>query len=97
MKLLKSNKVKFVFIALLCLVGGVYLLFNEKGVIRYVELKNEVDELNEKIELLEKENKKLEGEIDSLKKKIPSKIEQTAREKYDMIRPGEKKIEFEEE
>lgn len=97
MKLLKSNKVKFVFIALLCLVGGVYLLFNEKGVIRYVELKNEVDELNEKIELLEKENRKLEGEIDSLKKKVPSKIEQTAREKYDMIRPGEKKIEFEEE
>lgn len=97
MKLLKSNKVKFLFIALLCLVGGVYLLFNEKGVIRYVELKGEVDELNEKIELLEKENRKLEGEIDSLKKKIPAKIEKTAREKYDMIRPNEKKIEFVEE
>ncbi|MCJ7554793.1 MAG: septum formation initiator family protein, partial [Ignavibacteriaceae bacterium] len=88
MKLLKSNRVKFLFIALLCLVGGVYLLFNEKGVIRYVELKNEVDGLNEQIELLEKENKKLEGEIDSLKKKIPAKIERTAREKYDMIRPN---------
>ena len=97
MKLLKSNKVKFLFIALLCLVGGVYLLFNEKGVIRYVELKNEVDGLNEQIELLEKENKKLEGEIDSLRKKIPAKIEKTAREKYDMIRPNEKKIEFVEE
>lgn len=97
MKLLKSNRVKFLFIALLCLVGGVYLLFNEKGVIRYVELKNEVDGLNEQIELLEKENKKLEGEIDSLKKKIPAKIERTAREKYDMIRPNEKKIEFVEE
>ncbi len=97
MKLLKSNKVKFLFIALLCLVGGVYLLFNEKGVIRYVELKGEVDELNEKIELLEKENRILEGEIDSLRKKIPAKIEKTAREKYDMIRPNEKKIEFVEE
>ena len=97
MKLLKSNKVKFLFIALLCLVGGVYLLFNEKGVIRYVELKNEVDGLNEQIELLEKENKKLECEIDSLRKKIPAKIEKTAREKYDMIRPNEKKIEFVEE
>ncbi|MFO7525333.1 MAG: septum formation initiator family protein [Ignavibacteriaceae bacterium] len=97
MKLLKSNRVKFLFIALLSVAGGVYLLFNEKGIIRYVELKSEVDDLNEKIELLEKENKILEGEIDSLKKKIPSKIERTAREKYDMLRPNEKKIEFVEE
>jgi cell division protein FtsB len=97
MKLLKSNRVKFVFIALLSLSGGVYLLFNEKGIIRYVELKNEVDDLNEKIELLEKENNKLIEEIDSLKNKIPSKIERTAREKYDMIRPNEIKIEFIEE
>lgn len=97
MKFLKSGKVKFLFITLLSVVGGVYLLFNEKGVLRYVELKNEVDDLNQQIELLEQENKKLEGEIDSLKKKIPSKIEQTAREKYDMVRPGEKKIEFVEE
>ncbi len=97
MKFLKSGKVKFLFITLLSVVGGVYLLFNEKGVLRYVELKNEVDDLNQQIELLEQENKKLEGEIDSLKKKIPFKIEQTAREKYDMVRPGEKKIEFVEE
>ncbi len=97
MKLLKSNKVKFLFIALLSIVGGVFLLFSDKGLVRYVELKHQVDELNEKIELLELENKKLEGEIDSLKKKIPSKIERTAREKYDMLRPGEKKIEFVEE
>lgn len=97
MKFLKSGKVKFLFITLVSVVGGVYLLFNEKGVLRYVELKNEVDDLNQQIELLEQENKKLEGEIDSLKKKIPSKIEQTAREKYDMVRPNEKKIEFVEE
>lgn len=97
MKLLKSNSVKFLFIVLLCVTGGAYLLFNEKGIIRYVELKNEVDDLNEQIELLEIKNTMLEGEIDSLKKKIPSKIERTAREKYDMLRPNEKKIEFVEE
>lgn len=97
MKLLKSNKVKFLFIVLLCVAGGSYLLFNEKGIIRYVELKNEVDDLNEQIELLEQENIKLENQIDSLRKKIPAIIERTAREKYDMIRPGEKKIEFIEE
>lgn len=97
MKLLKSNRVKFLFIVLLSVAGGTYLLFNEKGIIRYVVLKNEVEDLNEKIELLQAENEKLEGEIDSLRKKIPSIIERTAREKYDLIRPGEKKIEFIEE
>lgn len=97
MKLFSSSRVKFLFIVLVCIAGGVYLLFNEKGIVRYVELKNEVDDLNDKIELLELENSKLEGEIDSLKKKIPSKIERTAREKFDLLRPNEKKIQFIEE
>jgi len=44
--------------------------------------------------LLEEENQKLEAEIDSLKRNIPAKIEKIAREKYDMIRPQEKKIKF---
>ena len=35
--------------------------------------------------------------IDSLKQKVPAKIEKTAREKYDMIRKGEKVIEVKEE
>jgi cell division protein FtsB len=36
----------------------------------------------------------LEAEIDSLKRNVPAKIEKIAREKYNMIRPNEKKIEF---
>ena len=42
------------------------------------------------------ENKNLKGESDSLKKEIPAKIEQIAREKYDMIKEGERTIEVKE-
>ena len=47
-------------------------------------------------EKVDKENKNLENEIDSLRKKIPAKIERTAREKYDMLRENEKAIKVEE-
>ena len=50
--------------------------------------------MNTRITQLEEENRKLEAEIDSLKRNVPAKIEKIAREKYDMIRPNEKKIEF---
>ena len=55
-------------------------------------LKNDVKTLNEQITDTQKENKALQQEIDSLQKKIPAKIEKTAREKYHMIRKGEKAI-----
>ena len=42
------------------------------------------------------ENERLKNEIDSLQKKIPAKMEQIARDKYNMKREGEIKIEVEE-
>jgi cell division protein FtsB len=66
-------------------------------VVKYLKLKNEVSELESQIKKVDEENKRLEGEIDSLKNKIPAKIERTAREKYDMQREGEKVIKVEEE
>jgi cell division protein FtsB len=39
---------------------------------------------------------KLQNEIDSLKNKVPAKIEQVAREKYNMKRENEITIEVEE-
>ena len=45
---------------------------------------------------MQDENNSLKGEIDSLKKEIPAKIEQIAREKYDMIKEGERTIEVKE-
>jgi cell division protein FtsB len=55
-----------------------------------------VKEINTRIEDVDTENKKLQGEIDSIKNKIPAKIERTARKKYNMLRDGEKVIKVEE-
>ncbi|HEX9740748.1 MAG TPA: septum formation initiator family protein [Ignavibacteriaceae bacterium] len=90
-KRFRSYLFLFIFIA-----GLLFLFFNNQGVIKYLKLKNEVKEINTQIEKVDNENKQLEGEIDSLKKKIPAKIERIARQKYDMLREGEKAIKVEE-
>lgn len=74
--------------------GSLYLLFNNFGVIKYMKLKKEVDSLTQTIEEIKAENKRLESEIDSLKNLESVKIEQIAREKYNMIKPNEKKIDI---
>ena len=94
---LKNRKLIFyIFVIVFCL-GLLFLFFNEYGIIKYWSLQSEVRTLNENIEQLDADNKSLEAEIDSLKRKEPAKIEKTAREKYGMIREGEKTIEVIEE
>jgi cell division protein FtsB len=94
---LKNKKVRSYFFLLLFIVGLIFLFFNDQGVIKYLRLKDEVKEIKSQTEKVDKENKMFEGEIDSLKKKIPAKIEQTARKKYNMLREGEKAIKVEQE
>lgn len=94
MKFLENKKTRFYIITTIVVIGTLYLLFNNYGVIKYVKVKSELEDLNSRITQLEDENRKLEAEIDSLQKNIPAKIEKIAREKYDMIRLNEKKIEF---
>ena len=77
--------------------GLAFLFFNEFGILKYLDLKSELEELNAKYSVIEKENNKLKSEIDSLQKKIPAKIEKTAREKYDMIKQGEQRIQIKQE
>lgn len=89
----KKASLKIYFFFFIFLAGVVFLLFNESGILKYLKLKNEVNELNNKIENLQEENKELEAEIDSLQRKEPAKIEKIAREKYNMQRPNEKSIE----
>lgn len=96
MVLQKSKKFIIVIIGLIFLAGIIFLSFNEYGIVKYIKLNNQVAELNEKIKAAEQENRRLQAEIDSLEKKVPSKIEEVAREKYNMMRPGESKIEVEE-
>jgi len=93
-----KNKRKIVgYLILTILVFGlIYIFFNERGVIKYVGLKDRVDSIQVELENVKLENERLKNEIDSLKKKIPAKMEQVAREKYNMKREGETLIEVEE-
>lgn len=74
------------------LIGLFYLVFNENGISRYLKLKNQLDSLNVQVNKVEDSNKKLHQSIDSLRSKVPAKIERVAREKYNMKRKGEKAI-----
>lgn len=94
MKLLENKKTRFYIIVTVVVIGTLYLLFNNYGVVKYAKVKSDVEDLSSRINQLEEENRRLEAEIDSLKRNIPAKIEKIAREKYNMIRPNEKKIEF---
>jgi cell division protein FtsL len=94
----KTKKSKFflyIFLTIF-LIGILYLIFNDRGLIKYLKLESEINSLNEEISRLAEQNSNLKNEIDSLKKEIPAKIEQIAREKYDMIKEGERKIEVKE-
>ena len=94
MKFLENKKTRFYIIVTIVVIGTLYLIFNSFGIAKYAKVKGEMEELNVRITQLEEENRKLEAEIDSLKRNVPAKIEKVAREKYNMIRPNEKKIEF---
>ncbi|HSP89198.1 MAG TPA: septum formation initiator family protein [Ignavibacteriaceae bacterium] len=96
MILFKSKRFRSYFFLFLFLGGLIFLFLNSQGVIKYLKLKDEVNEIKLQTKKVEEENKKLEDEIDSLNKKIPAKIERTAREKHDMLREGEKAIKVEE-
>ena len=78
----RKNKFKFYLILIVVLIGLGVILFNREGLFKYMKLKSDINDLNDKITTLQETNKRLQGEIDSLKKNIPAKIEQVAREKY---------------
>jgi len=87
------KKIRWYLFALLVFSGILFIIFNEDGVIKYYQLKSQLMELQVQIDSLDEVNTQLEAEIDSLTRKVPAKIEQTAREKYDMLRKGETKVE----
>ncbi|OGU42648.1 MAG: hypothetical protein A2315_11275 [Ignavibacteria bacterium RIFOXYB2_FULL_35_12] len=91
-----KNKIARYTFFLLVLIGLGFLIFNDSGYIKYTNLKSEVGEIGNEVSKQELENKNLEAEIDSLEKKNPTKIEQVAREKYGMMKKGEKIIKVEE-
>lgn len=91
----KRRTVLYFFLAII-IIGALYIIFNEYGAIKYIKLRSELDSMKNELNVLKNENEQLKNEVDSLKNKIPAKIEQVAREKYNMKREGEATIEVEE-
>lgn len=91
----KNKIARYSFLLLLLIALG-FLIFNNSGYIKYLKLKSEVKEIRNEVSAKELENKNLDAEIDSLEKKNPNKIEEVAREKYGMMKKGEKIIKVEE-
>ena len=96
MAILKNKKIKYYIFLILFLIGLLYLFFNDSGIVKYMKLKQQLKDLNQQISTVNKDNKRIQGEIDSLQIKIPAKIEKTAREKYGLIKKGEKTIKIKE-
>jgi cell division protein FtsB len=94
MSILKKINIKIAVVVILFFLGTLFLLFNEFGLLKYLRLQKEVSEYKREMQIVNEENKSLKNEVDSLERKVPAKIEKTAREKYGMIRKGEKTIEI---
>jgi cell division protein FtsB len=72
-----------------------FMIFNEYGLIKYWNMKKELNQLDNDIRKSETRIKAMEAEIDSLKtSKV--KIERVAREKFDMMKKNEKVFKIEE-
>src|SRR3989304_5357698 len=91
-----KNKISRYAFILLLLIGLGFLIFNNSEYIKYLKLKSEVKKIRKKESKKKLENKNLQAEIDSLEKKNSTKVEQIAREKYGMMKKGEKIIKIEE-
>ncbi len=92
----KQSKVPLIFIfILLFLLSAAYVVFNDRGLLKYIKLKKEYSALQEQVKSADKKNASLRAEIDSLKTS-DVKIEQVAREKYDMRFPSETGIKVKE-
>lgn len=94
MSFLKKINIKIAVVVILFFIGTLFILFNEFGLLKYLRLQKEVNEYKREMQEVNEENKSLKNEVDSLQRKVPAKIEKTAREKYGMIRKGEKTIEI---
>jgi cell division protein FtsB len=94
MSFLKKINNKISIIVILFFVGTLFILFNEFGLLKYLRLQKEVSEYKREMQIVNEQNKSLRNEVDSLERKVPAKIEKSAREKYGMIRKGEKTIDI---
>jgi len=94
MQFLKKINIKLIILIIVVFVGTIGVVFNESGLLKYLKLQKEVNSINIDIKKEMDENKALKNGVDSLERKVPAKIEKSAREKYGMARKGEKTVEI---
>lgn len=89
-----KNKIILLIYACILLVVLSFFIFSDYGLLKFLSLQNEINELNYKIKKTDEKIEKSYKEIDSLKTN-DAKIEKVAREKYYMRRANEKVIKIE--
>ncbi len=76
------------FLVIAALTIGAYSFVGERGFYRLVKMKQRRNNLNATVDSLQKKNTELAGEIDRLRSD-PVTLEELARTKLGMVRPGE--------
>ncbi|MBA4407513.1 hypothetical protein C0389_09580 [bacterium] len=95
MKTISNKLLVRIIISFLLIASISFLIFNENGILKFLKMKSEMNQLNDQISKAEDRLKAINAEIDSLKTS-KEKIERVAREKFDMMKKNEKVFKIEE-
>jgi cell division protein FtsL len=91
-----NKKILFRFLWVYIILGILaFLIFNQNGILKFLNLRQELNNLNAQIKNAEDKINSLEMEIDSLNKS-KEKIEKVAREKFHMMHQNERVLKIEE-
>ena len=88
-RLTKQIKFRFYLLSLFAFLGCITLVFSDFGLKELLQLKQKKEQLNSKIQNLYEQQITLQNEINSLAHDT-SYVEKIAREKFLMVKPGEK-------
>ena len=95
MAVLKSKLLLRISLVVIILGALAFLFLHENGILKYLELKSELNKIDSEITASEEKLKSLQAEIDSLKNS-KEKIERVAREKFNMMKKNEKAFRIDE-
>ena len=87
-----TRNIKYLLVIAVLITIISFLLFNEFGVVKFFNLKNEINEITQRIEEADENIVKMNAEIDSLNNSN-IKIEKVAREEYHMLKKNEQALE----
>ena len=74
---------------LLLLFGGLFMVSNDMGIVRWYQMRNERNQIQVAIDQLTQKEAELTNELDRLTND-KEYIKKLAREKFHMVKPGEK-------